>query len=138
MSEPDPAATMSRRTIVGGATTLGAGLAVMGCGSVAAPVAVAGEPLTLLGPTSDVPEGSGKIFTAQGVVVTNPTAGSFAAFSTTCPHQGCAVASVKGAVMVCPCHGSTFTLDGSVTAGPATTGLTALEVTVVGDQITLA
>ena len=36
----------------------------------------------------------------------------------TCPHQACQVRP-KGHFLICPCHGSTFNLDGEVTRGPA-------------------
>ncbi|MBN9101901.1 MULTISPECIES: Rieske (2Fe-2S) protein [unclassified Pseudonocardia] len=136
-----PSPELSRRTVVvGGAVVLGTGLAATACAGgpppePAAPAAAAG---TVLGPTSDVPVGSAKIFTAQQVVVTQASAGTFTGFSTTCPHQGCAVAQVQGASIICPCHGSVFALDGSVTQGPAQTGLTAKAVTVKGTDITVA
>lgn len=93
---------------------------------------------TALGPASEVPVGSARIYADQKVVVTQAAAGSYAAFSTTCPHQGCAVSSVSGGTIVCPCHGSTFALDGSVVQGPATRGLTKENVTVSGGQLTLS
>lgn len=134
---PDAAPLTRRTVVVVGAGAAGAGLLVAGC-STAAPAAAPAAPGTALGPVSDVPVGSAKIFDAQGVVVTQATAGSFAGFSTVCPHQGCAVASVDGDAIVCPCHGSTFALDGSVSQGPATTGLDPRPVAVDGDRITLA
>ena len=92
-----------------------------------------------VGPVGDIPEGGGKIFKDHSVVVTQPASGTFKAFSTRCPHQGCAVSSISGGVIVCPCHGSEFSVtDGSVKKGPATTGLAAENVTVSGDSITLA
>ncbi|MEU1267965.1 Rieske (2Fe-2S) protein [Streptomyces sp. NPDC005799] len=92
-----------------------------------------------LAKTADIPEGGGKIFKDKSVVVTQPASGTFKAFSTKCPHQGCAVSSISNGVIVCPCHGSEFSVtDGSVKKGPATTGLTAQNVTVSGDSITLA
>ncbi|MCI3278766.1 Rieske (2Fe-2S) protein [Streptomyces cylindrosporus] len=94
---------------------------------------------TALAKTTDIPEGGGKIFKDQAVVVTQPAAGTFKAFSTKCPHAGCAVSSIANGAIVCPCHGSQFSVeDGSVKKGPATTGLTAENVTVSGDSITLA
>ncbi len=130
--------TASRRAVVIGA---GAGLAaatVSGCasgiGSTDTTAAPAG---TALGPTSAVPVGSAAIFDAQGVVVTQATTGKFAAFSTVCPHQGCAVSKVEGTAIICPCHGSNFALDGSVVTGPAKSGLAARAVTVAGDELTL-
>ncbi|MGW2516275.1 Rieske (2Fe-2S) protein [Streptomyces sp. NPDC001617] len=94
---------------------------------------------TALAKTADIPEGGGKIFKDQAVVVTQPASGTYKAFSTRCPHAGCAVSSIANGVIVCPCHGSQFSVeDGSVKKGPATTGLTAENVTVSGDSITLA
>ena len=136
--------SVSRRAVVlgAGAAAVGAGVLVAGCSTVEAPGATgqtADDPAgTPVGPASDVPVGSGVIFEALGVVVTQATAGSYAAFSTACPHQGCAVTAVEGASIVCPCHGSTFALDGSVTNGPAETGLESLPIAVTGESITLA
>ncbi|MFD8305999.1 Rieske (2Fe-2S) protein [Streptomyces sp. NPDC059690] len=94
---------------------------------------------TALAKTADIPEGGGKIFKDKAVVVTQPASGTFKAFSTKCPHAGCAVSSIANGVIVCPCHGSQFSVeDGSVKKGPATKGLTAENVTVSGDSITLA
>ncbi|MFF4395390.1 Rieske (2Fe-2S) protein [Streptomyces sp. NPDC001480] len=92
-----------------------------------------------LAKTSDIPEGGGKIFKDQGVVVTQPTAGTYKAFSSKCTHAGCAVGSVAGGVIVCPCHNSHFSAaDGSVKQGPATQPLAAANITVSGDEIKLA
>ncbi|MER6633115.1 Rieske (2Fe-2S) protein [Streptomyces sp. NPDC000987] len=93
---------------------------------------------TVLAKTADIPEGGGKIFKDQGVVVTQPAAGTFKAFSAKCTHQGCAVSSVADGVIVCPCHKSEFSVaDGSVKKGPATQALPAERITVSGDSITL-
>ncbi|MFF4901222.1 Rieske (2Fe-2S) protein [Streptomyces sp. NPDC001068] len=94
---------------------------------------------TALAKTTDIPEGGGTIYKDKSVVVTQPAAGTYKAFSTKCPHAGCAVSSIANGAIVCPCHGSEFAIaDGSVKKGPATTGLTAADITVSGDQITLA
>lgn len=130
-----PTPELGRRAVVVGAA-LGAGLTVAGC-SVAAPAATPTPTTGPLGPTADVPVGSATIFAGQGVVVTQPDAGSFSAFSVACPHQGCAVGAVEGAEIICPCHGSRFGLDGAVLTGPATAGLTSVPVTVSGDELTL-
>ncbi|WP_328497681.1 Rieske (2Fe-2S) protein [Streptomyces sp. NBC_00414] len=92
-----------------------------------------------LAKTTDIPEGGGKIFADQSVVVTQPTAGEFKAFSTVCPHQQQRVNSVENGVITCPAHGSQFNVtDGGVKKGPATSGLTAAKIKVSGDSITLA
>jgi Rieske Fe-S protein len=94
---------------------------------------------TALAKTSDIPVGGGKVFADQKVVVTQPTAGQFKCFSAVCTHQGCTVGSVSGGTINCPCHGSKFNVaDGSVANGPATQGLPAKQVTVSGDEVTLA
>jgi Rieske Fe-S protein len=91
-----------------------------------------------LASTADIPEGGGKVFADRKVVVTQPTAGEFKAFSATCTHQGCAVKSIADGVINCPCHNSNFSItDGSVKSGPATKPLPAVEITVSGDSITL-
>ncbi|CAM5681406.1 Rieske (2Fe-2S) protein [Streptomyces violaceorubidus] len=92
-----------------------------------------------LAATADIPEGGGKVFPDQKVVVTQPTAGDFKAFSATCPHQGCAVKSVADGLINCPCHNSSFSItDGSVQGGPAPKPLPAVQITVSGDSIRLA
>ncbi|MFD7687183.1 Rieske (2Fe-2S) protein [Streptomyces sp. NPDC059781] len=92
-----------------------------------------------LASTADIPEGGGKVFADRKVVVTQPTAGEFKAFSATCTHQGCAVKSIADGLINCPCHNSNFSItDGSVQSGPATKPLPAVEIAVSGDSITLA
>ncbi|MFE1586644.1 Rieske (2Fe-2S) protein [Streptomyces sp. NPDC058737] len=92
-----------------------------------------------LAATADIPEGGGKVFPDQKVVVTQPAAGEFKAFSATCTHQGCAVKSVSDGVINCPCHNSNFSItDGSVQGGPAPKPLPAVQITVSGDSIRLA
>lgn len=136
---PTPAAGPARRTVVVAAGAAGLAAALTGCGSgddSAGGVAASG---TALGRTSEIPEGGGKVFKDQGVVVTQPMAGSYKAFSAKCPHAGCAVGSVADGVITCPCHNSQFSAaDGSVKHGPATKGLTAADITVSGDRIKLA
>lgn len=89
-----------------------------------------------LGPASAVPAGGGKIYAQQNVVVTQPTAGTFKAFSATCTHRGCQVASVAGGHIHCPCHGSSYSItDGSVVGGPAPAPLAEMHVTDQGGNL---
>lgn len=85
--------------------------------------------------TADVPVGSGVI--VDGVVITQPVAGTFNGFSAICTHAGCTVAEVLGASINCPCHGSSFNLDGTVATGPAKRPLDAKAIVVQGDSIAL-
>ena len=88
--------------------------------------------------TSDIPVGGGKIFAAKAVVVTQPSKGTFKAFSTVCTHQGCSVNAIKDGTINCPCHGSKFAIgDGSVSDGPAPKPLPAKQISVEGDSIIL-
>lgn len=55
--------------------------------------------------------------------------GKLLAYSSVCPHLGCAVDyEAKDNKFKCPCHRSAFGLDGSVEAGPSPRPLDALEV----------
>ncbi|BCB83453.1 Rieske (2Fe-2S) protein [Phytohabitans suffuscus] len=88
--------------------------------------------------TGQVPVGGGTIIAASSVVVTQPTAGEFKCFSSTCTHQGCPVTGVEGGTINCNCHGSKFSItDGSVKGGPATKPLAEKQIKVDGDSITL-
>ena len=151
-----PAPGLSRRAVVAGAGGVAAAglLSACGGGSVAtapaptaapepapasaAPAAPSAASGTALTSTSDVPVGGGTVFADKDVVVTQPTAGDFKAFSATCTHQGCKVKSVADGNIVCPCHGSKFAIaDGSVTNGPAKSPLPEKTISVDGNSILL-
>ncbi|MFD4787391.1 Rieske 2Fe-2S domain-containing protein [Streptomyces sp. NPDC058459] len=136
-----PTAGPDRRTVIAAAGAAGLTVALAACGSGdggsdAAGTGSAGDALAR---TSDIPEGGGKVFKDKGVVVTQPSAGTYKAFSSKCTHQGCSVGSVADGVIVCPCHNSHFSVtDGSVKRGPATAPLPEEKITVSGDEIKLA
>ena len=86
--------------------------------------------------TAQVPDGGGEIIDGKNIVVTQPEAGSFKAFTAVCTHQGCIVSTVSGGTINCPCHGSKFSIkDGSVVNGPATQPLAAIAIKVEGTSI---
>ncbi|AVV43836.1 Rieske (2Fe-2S) protein [Streptomyces sp. ID05-04B] len=92
-----------------------------------------------LAKTADIPEGGGKVFASEKVVVTQPAAGTYKAFSAVCTHAGCAVKSISDGVINCPCHNSNFSItDGSVKSGPAQKPLPEVPISVSGDSISLA
>ncbi|MDT5029473.1 MAG: hypothetical protein QOE61_5899 [Micromonosporaceae bacterium] len=118
-------------------TTNSGGGATTGNGGAAAPNDASGAGGAIK--AADIPVGGGKIFADQKIVVTQPTAGKFMAFSAVCSHAGCLVTSVENGTIVCPCHGSEFKIaDGSVARGPATTALAGRTVTPSGADLAVA
>ena len=86
--------------------------------------------------TSDVPVGGGKVLADKKIVITQPRAGSFEAFTAVCTHQGCTVSSVSDGTINCPCHGSKFSVtNGSVVTGPAASPLAPVSIKVQGTSI---
>jgi Rieske Fe-S protein len=88
--------------------------------------------------TADIPVGGGIVISKVNLVITQPVAGEFKAFSSVCPHVGCLLDKVANGTIDCPCHGSTFRVsDGAVVTGPATRPLTSIAITVADGVITL-
>ncbi|MGW0791935.1 Rieske (2Fe-2S) protein [Streptomyces sp. NPDC002911] len=143
-------ARFGRRTVVAAVGAVGAAAALTACGgsqeasgsdtvrpSEEGDGAI-GDGLALAR-TADIPEGGGVVFADEGVVVTQPTAGTFKAFSSKCTHQGCAVKGIADGVINCPCHNSTFdAATGEATGGPATLPLPEKQIRVENGSITLA
>lgn len=150
---------VERRTVLTAGGLVVAGGALAACGdsgsSTAAPaasastaatastastdgaVAATGAPTGAIA-TSDIPLFGGVIVPEPPIVITQPSEGTFKAFTAICPHQGCLVGEVAENEIVCPCHGSLFSaVDGSVIQGPAEQGLTAASIAVQGDSIAL-
>ena len=132
---------ITRRHALGGAALAGVGVPLLAaCGSTGTAAddqsgSGTGGPVTL-GSTSDVPVGGGKLYPDANVVVTQPTAGDYQAFSATCTHQGCQVSSISGGTINCACHGSKFSIkDGSVVNGPASQPLEKATVKVKGANL---
>jgi Rieske Fe-S protein len=138
-----PASGPSRRTVVAAVGAAGLAAALTACGSddeASGSSTEQGAPAgTTLAKTSDIPEGGGKVFKDEKVVVSQPKAGEFKAFSTICTHARCPIVDLQGDVLTCNCHGSQFSAtDGSVKKGPATQALAEQQIKVSGDSITLA
>jgi Rieske Fe-S protein len=97
-----------------------------------------GAAMGALASTSEIPVGGGKIFDTQVVVVTQPTAGEFKAFSAVCTHMGCIVNKISDGRIDCPCHGSEYSIaSGEVLHGPAPRPLPAKQIKITGDSIFL-
>jgi Rieske Fe-S protein len=96
----------------------------------------AAAPANQLTTTAQVPVGGGTIITGKNVVVTQPVANTFKAFSAVCTHQGCIVDAIADGTIDCPCHGSKFSVkDGSVVNGPASRPLVPVAIRVQGTSI---
>ena len=105
------------------ASLAAAAIPVPSASATPSPSASAAAPGEALASSARVPVGGGlKVNSSRGeIMIVQPTAGNFAAFSTICNHAGCAVSSVTSRAIICDCHGSEFsTSNGSVTQGPAT------------------
>jgi Rieske Fe-S protein len=88
---------------------------------------------------ADVPVGGGVIMQTANFVVTQPTAGTFRAFSNVCTHEGCPVSAIQNGQIVCTCHNSRFSIkDGSAISGPARRALAAAKVTQSGDSLVIS
>jgi nitrite reductase/ring-hydroxylating ferredoxin subunit len=153
-----------RGAVVLGAVGIGGALSRIGAGSSSAAASLASAPGTTpitqtaaapasggkvgagagagakkgrsLGLASKVPIGGGVIYGAAKVVVTQPTAGEYKAFSATCTHQQCLLADVAGGTINCVCHGGAFSItDGSAVKFPAIDPLPAKTVTVAGGKL---
>jgi Rieske Fe-S protein len=136
----------SRRAVLAGVAGVGVAAALAACGDNSSssganpgtnPGGDTGDNTgASIAKKSDIPEGGGKIFPQERVVITQPTAGTFKAFDATCQHQFCLVTSVAGGTINCDCHGSKYGLaDGSVKVGPTTKPLIPKTVTVDGDNL---
>ncbi|MEO7979536.1 MAG: Rieske (2Fe-2S) protein [Sporichthyaceae bacterium] len=147
----------SRRHVLGLVVVAGAGLPVLAAcgggsdttatsGTSGKPPAASGSSAAPAGPlvaTGDVPVDGGVILDARKIVVTQPTKGTFKAFSAVCTHQSCTVSTVEKGAVICPCHQSAFSItDGAPTTnpvtgkrGPAPSPLAEIAVTVQGGQV---
>jgi nitrite reductase/ring-hydroxylating ferredoxin subunit len=143
--EPRP----TRRIVFSGLGALGVAAALAGCGggssspgtSSTQETTSAGTSGDVLAKTSEVPVGGGIVLTDKKIVLTQPKAGTFEAFSAICKHQGFLVGEVSGNTITCLQHGSTYdATTGARTGPPAPVGsaLGRIKITVKGGDIVTA
>lgn len=84
----------------------------------------------------------GDFISRMGIIVVRIANGneasSFTAFSNVCPHAGATVTFVKNSNSFnCSAHNSNFSISGSVTSGPAASGLVKKTIEVSGTTLTV-
>lgn len=135
------APVVHRRIVFSGLGALGVAAALAGCGGGgddggSTPTVDAGAELAT---TGEVPVGGGIVLTDQKLVITQPTEGTFKAFTAVCTHQGLLVTSVEDGTILCANHGSSYSAEsGEVEGGPAPSALAPVAVDVQGDKILAA
>src|SRR3954454_2146580 len=96
--------SMTRRTVLTATAAVGGTAALVACGVDDTTTPSGSSPVMLR--ATEVPVGGGTIM--SNVVVTQPTAGEYKAFSAVCTHLGCLVSSVRDLKINCACHNSVF------------------------------
>jgi menaquinol-cytochrome c reductase iron-sulfur subunit len=81
-------------------------------------------------------DGWRKAISEKAVYVTKDRQGQLRVLTSVCPHLGCTVPwNKEKRQFVCPCHGATFTSDGSRVGGPSQRGMDTLETSVQDGQL---
>lgn len=105
-----------------------------------APISANEAKETVVIPLADIAPGEARFIEYAGAaaVVVKTGKGDVVALSAVCTHLGCIVQWQKDKQdFICPCHGGTYALDGTVTAGPPPKPLQKLPVKIAGDTITI-
>jgi menaquinol-cytochrome c reductase iron-sulfur subunit len=76
-------------------------------------------------------DGWRKAVSEKAVYITKDRQGRLRVLSAICPHLGCTVPwNKEKKEFICPCHGGTFTLEGSRVSGPSLRGMDSLDTSV--------
>ncbi len=133
----------SRRIFLKGLAVSAAGTTALACGGgggVSGPLApppptarTIRAPLPAVGETVPIFDGD------LALAVTRVSETSVVAVSRTCTHMGCTVLlpGQPGGTFDCPCHGSRFTVTGTVVNGPAERPLPSFPARIDGQQVVI-
>ena len=81
-------------------------------------------------------DGWRKAISEKAVYITKDSQGQLRVLTSVCPHLGCTVPwNKEKRQFVCPCHGATFSPDGTRVSGPSLRGMDALETSVADGQL---
>lgn len=111
---------LTRRQFMLMGTSFLSGCALAGVGNDNGPKSLTGEEAIIYaGPSDDFrEEGVYDRFRSRGFFLIRH-GGRLSALSSICPHRRCTLNVALNGSFICPCHGSTFDPDGTVTRGPA-------------------
>jgi cytochrome b6-f complex iron-sulfur subunit len=115
---------------LGALTAMGLGAAVSGYQFLEPSVLYEEDARVAIGRPEDISPGTVLVVPKHKLyVIRSP--GGFFALSSVCTHLGCMTRYVpENHQLACPCHGSRFSLEGKVTAGPAPRPLRRLRMSV--------
>ena len=81
-------------------------------------------------------DGWRKTIYEKAVYVTKDSQGKLCVLTSVCPHLGCTVPwNKERRQFVCPCHGATFTPDGTRVSGPSQRGMDSLGTSIQDGQL---
>ena len=81
-------------------------------------------------------DGWRKTISEKAVYITKSRQGQVCVLTSICPHLGCTVPwNKEKRLFICPCHGGTFSADGSRVSGPSQRGMDTLESSIEGGQL---
>jgi Rieske Fe-S protein len=75
--------------------------------------------------------------TSSGNFLVSRAGDQFTALTATCTHEGCVVSNFQSGTYECPCHGSQYSTNGSVTRGPATRSLAQFQTSFANNVLTI-
>jgi cytochrome b6-f complex iron-sulfur subunit len=76
-------------------------------------------------------------YSGGSLLAARTSGGVYYAMTAICPHQECIINQYDSGSkeFVCQCHGSTFSVTGAVTNGPASSALRQYQTSVIGNQL---
>ena len=133
LSLPTPDQEMARRKMLallgtGALTAAGLGTAIVGLQFLEPNVVYEEDARVGVGRPEEIAPGTVLVVPKHRLYVIRTGEGFFA-LSSVCTHLGCMTRyQPESALIACPCHGSRFSLEGKVTAGPAPRPLRRLQL----------
>ena len=77
------------------------------------------------------------VATSSGNFLVSRAGDAFTALTAVCTHEGCVVSNFQSGTFECPCHGSQYSLSGSVLKGPANRSLAQFRTSFANNVLTI-